>query len=122
MNNLVAASLDTEAVDIVSREHCGEVVAGSRQIYSLGANLVAIEHHFGLGLIEFQVRIRVEEHSTREGLLHELVRQFLKPFGFVGRRDHKIDGEIAATRQRRRCLRDGANPRDLRQWSVERKK
>ncbi len=83
-NDLVAASLDAETVDVVGAEERREVAARLAEIDALRPELVAIEHHLRLRLVEFQIRIRVDEHPARERLFHELLRQVAQLLRFCG--------------------------------------
>ena len=82
-DHLVATALDAEAVHIISANQRRKILTCLAQVDSLGPDLVSIENNFGLRLVELQVAIGVDEHAARIGLLHELVRQFLKSLRLV---------------------------------------
>ena len=67
-NDLVAAALDAEAVDVVPAQQGGKVLAGLAQVNALRAELVAVEDDFGLRLVEFQIRVGVDEQAAGERL------------------------------------------------------
>ena len=114
-NDLVAASLDAEAVDVVAAEQRRQIAAGLAQIDALRAQLVAIEHDLGLRLIELQIGVGEDEQAARERLLHELVGELAQLLRLGRRRDHEVDREVAAAGQRRRRQRDDADAGNLRQ-------
>ena len=68
-NDLVAASLDAEPVDVVGAEQRRQIAAGLAQIDALRAQLVAIEDDLRLRLIELQIGVGEDEQAARERLL-----------------------------------------------------
>ena len=72
-DHLVAAALDAETVHVVAAQHRREILAGLTQFDALRAQLVAIEDHFCLRLIELQVGVGEDEQPAGERLLHEPV-------------------------------------------------
>ena len=74
-DHLVAAPLVAEPVDVVAAEQRRQIQAGLAQADSLRPQLVAIEDHFGLWLIELHVGVGEDEQAARERLRHELVGQ-----------------------------------------------
>ena len=92
-----------------------EVEAGLTQVDALRSELVAIEDHFHLRLIELDVRVGEDEQPARERLLHELSGELAELLRFACRRNHDIDREVSSAWQRRRDDRDDADARDLRQ-------
>ena len=71
-NDLVAASLNAEPVDVVAANQRRQILAGIPQVNALCSQLVSIEHNFGLRLIELEIRISENEEAARERLLHQL--------------------------------------------------
>ena len=63
-NDFVAASLNAEAVHVVASEQRRQVASGLAEIHSLRSELVAIEDHLGLRLIELEIRIGENEHPV----------------------------------------------------------
>ena len=74
-DDLVAAALDAEPVDVVAAQQRRQVAAGLAQVDALRAHLVAVEHDLGLRLVELQVGVGEHEHAARERLPDELVRE-----------------------------------------------
>ena len=83
-DHLVAAALDAEAVHVVAAEHRRQIAARLAEIDALRSELVAIEDHLRLRLVELQVRVGEDEHAARERLLHELPGELLELPGFRG--------------------------------------
>src|SRR5262249_43862398 len=72
-NDFVAAALNAETIDVVSAQQDREIAAGLSEVHALGAELVAIEHHARLRLVELQVGVREHELAAGERFLHELI-------------------------------------------------
>ena len=94
-DHLVAAPLDAEAVDVVPAQEGREVPPDPAQVDSLRAQLVAVEDHLGLGLVELEVGVREEEEPAGEGLPHQRVRDLDQPLRLRGGRDHEVHREVA---------------------------
>ena len=112
-NHLVTPALDAKAIDIIPAQHCGKILTGLSQVYSLGAELVAVEDDLGLRLVELQVRIGENEQAARECLTHELFSKCVELPGLHRRGNHELNREVSATWQRRRGQWDDADARDF---------
>ena len=118
-NDLVAAALNAEPVDVVTAEERRQVLSRLAEVHALRTHLVAIEHDLRLRLVEPEIGIGEHEQPAGERLLHQLAGELPEPLGLGGRRDHEIHREISATGQRRRRHGDHANAGNLRQRSVD---
>src|SRR5262249_3546700 len=72
-NHLVASALDAEAVHVVSAQKDRKIATRLAQIDALRPELVSVEDHFGLRLIEFQIGVSEDEQSAHERLLDQLI-------------------------------------------------
>ncbi len=111
-DDLVAAALDTEAIDVVATEHRAEVGADQLQVQPQRRHPVAIKHNLGLGLIKFQIGIRVHEQAALERAGDQLLAYFMQLPRLRGRGNHKLHRELAAARQRRRCRHNHLHARN----------
>ena len=98
-NYFVAPALDAKPVHVVSAEKRGEILPCLAQVNSLGAELVTVEHHLRLRLVEFHVNVGEDEHPARHCLLYQLIRKLGELLWLRRRRDHKINREISAAGQ-----------------------
>ena len=99
-NDLVAASLDAEAVHIVAAQHGAEVGADLLKVEAKRGDLVAVEGDLGLRLVVLQVGVGVDEDPAGKGRLHEFLRGLEELPWFHGRGDHELDGKVAASGKR----------------------
>ena len=83
-DDLIAAALNAEAIDVIAAEQRRQVLTCPAQINALGTELVSIEYHLGLGLIEFQVRVSEHEEAAGEGFHHQLVGDVIQLLRFRG--------------------------------------
>ena len=97
-DDLVAAPLDAEAVDVVAAEQRREVAARLAQVDALRAHLVAVEDDLGLRLVELQVGVGEHEEAARERLPTSWLANSASCCGLGGRGDDEVDREVAAAR------------------------
>ena len=93
-NDLIAASLNAETVDIISAQHRGKIRSGLAQIHSLGTKLVAIKNNLGLRLVKLHVGISEDEQAAGHGFLNELLRKLTDLLWFGRRHNRKVDGKL----------------------------
>src|SRR4029450_8255010 len=93
-NDLVAASLDAEAIDVVAAEQDRQIAPGLAEIDTLRPQLVAIEDDLRLWLIEVQVGVGEHEKSACERLSDQLPGDLDEPLRLSRRGNHEIDREV----------------------------
>jgi hypothetical protein len=80
-NDFVAASLDAEPVHVVAAEKGREIPPGLPEVDTLRPQLVAVEDHLRLRLVELQVGVGEHEHPAGKRLLHQLLGELAQPLG-----------------------------------------
>src|SRR3989454_3573676 len=114
-DDLVAAPLDAEAIDIVAAEERGQVRPGLAHVDTQRTHLVAVEDDLRLRLIELDVGVRVHEEAARVRLPDQLAGQLGDLRRLARGADDELDRKALAARQRRRRQGNHAHSRKLRE-------
>ena len=119
-DDLVAPLEEVEAIDVAAAEQRAELPPDAGEIETEIGDLLAVDHDAGLGKIDLEVRVDVEELAALEACADHRADRLEHLLGRRVALQHHLDVVLPGCRQRRVEPREDAHAGDLRDGAVDR--